>query len=95
MQMAMRINVTMTPTRTPRTGVICTRTARDGATIQDVCRVRRKERKRILLKYFVDISLKNEKDFHVAGSITEGGGETLLGIIKIFNPFQNIIKQKS
>lgn len=32
MQMAIRINVTMTPTSTPRTGVICTRTARDGAT---------------------------------------------------------------
>lgn len=31
MQMAMRINVTTTPTSTPRTGVICTRTARDDA----------------------------------------------------------------
>jgi hypothetical protein len=31
MQMAMRINVTTTPTRTPSTGVICTRTARDDA----------------------------------------------------------------
>ena len=30
-QMAMRINVTTTPTRTPSTGVICTRTARDDA----------------------------------------------------------------
>jgi hypothetical protein len=29
--MAMRINVTTTPTRTPSTGVICTRTARDDA----------------------------------------------------------------
>jgi predicted small integral membrane protein len=31
MQMAMRINVTTTPTSTPRTGVICTSTARDDA----------------------------------------------------------------
>lgn len=31
MQMAMSINVTTTPTSTPRTGVICTRTARDEA----------------------------------------------------------------
>ena len=49
MQMAMRINVTTTPTSTPRTGVICTRTARD-----DAAKKERETQKKLIkiLKFF-------------------------------------------